>query len=276
MAAWDRAAPAYTCLNRPKPGVGHMSAKGWKSPRHVRAKRRKIVLAVWILLVLFLLQSFVLLERNLREPLMHIAKMRVKQKATEAINRAISEQISRHARLDALINWRTDASGQISGFMLNYAEHMKIAGETVHIVQTALQELERMPEHIPLGRALDSAILSSFGPDVPIRFEPVGAVKVELNTRQQDAGINMLLVEVFIRVTAEVMIIVPFDTEPEQVETEIPISYVLVVGDVPMYYFDAKGNPAGGSTPLPPNISLPAPREMSGSGPLLPIPFLTE
>lgn len=230
----------------------------------MRVKRRKIVFIILILFLLLSLQSFIFLERNLREPLMHVATMRVKQKATEAINRAISERIAKSADVDRLIDWRTDAGGQVSGLMLNYAEHMKIAGETVQIVQTALQEMERMPEHIPLGRALDSAILSSFGPDVPIRFEPVGAVKVELNTRKQDAGINMLLVEVFIRVTAEVMIIIPFDTKPEKVETEIPISYVLVVGDVPMYYFDAKGNPAGGSQPLPPNVSLPAPQGVPG------------
>lgn len=250
-----------------------MPAKGWRSPGHVRGKRRKIVFAVLILFALFMLQSFILLERNLRDPLMHIAKMRVKQKATEAINRAISERVAHGGRVDRLIDWRTDAGGNISGFVLNYAEHMKIAGETVHIVQSALREMERMPERIPLGRALDSAILSSFGPDVPIRFEPVGAVKVELGTRRGEAGINMLLVEVFVRVTAEVMIIIPFDTEPETVETEIPISYVLVVGDVPMYYFDAKGQPAGGSAPLPPNVSLPAPQGVPGLHPAPPEPL---
>jgi len=239
-----------------------MAAKGWKSPGRRRIRRRRIVLAVLALTAVFIMQSFVLLERNLREPLMHLAAMRVKQKAAEAINRAISERMET-ADADRLIDWQTDAGGKIRGFMLNYAEHMRIAGETVHIVQEALRQMEREPETIPLGRALDSAILSSFGPNVPIRFEPAGAVKVELGTRRQEAGINMLLVEVFVRVTAEVMIIIPFETKPEKVETEIPISYVLVVGDVPMYYFDAKGQPAGGMPP-PPNISIPAPGNVPG------------
>jgi sporulation protein YunB len=241
-----------------------MPAKGWKGAGPARVRRRTIALIVLILSLVVMVQTFVLLERNLREPLMNIAVMRVKQKATEAINLAISERMATKAGVDRLIEWQRDSRGNINGFMLNYAEHMRIAGETVQIVQEALREMERMPENIPLGRALDSAILSSFGPDVPIRFEPVGAVKVELGTRRQEAGINMLLVEVYIRVTAEVMIIVPFDTKPEKVETEIPISYVLVVGDVPMYYFDAKGNPAGNAGPLPPNVSLPVPERAHG------------
>jgi len=248
-----------------------MPAKGWKSPGRRRVRRRWIVLAALALFFAFVMQSFMLLERNLREPLMHLAAMRVKQKAAEAINRAISERMET-AAADRLIDWQTDAGGKIRGFMLNYAEHMRMAGETVHIVQEALREMERTPESIPLGRALDSAILSSFGPDVPIRFEPAGAVKVELGTRRQEAGINMLLVEVFIRVTAEVMIIIPFETKPEKVETEIPISYVLVVGDVPMYYFDAKGNPAGGSPP-PPTVSLPAPGNAAGPAAEFPATF---
>lgn len=234
-----------------------MRRKRWKSGSARLGSRKKIALIVILLFGFFSLQTFIYIEKNLRAPLMHIATMRVKQKATEAINRAITEQISQSANFNRLIEWQKDQSGKITGFMLNYAEHMKIAGNTVNIVQSTLQEMQRIPEHIPLGQAIDSAIIASFGPDVPIRFVPVGAVKVDLATRQKDAGINMLLVEVYIRITAEVTIIIPFDTNTETVVTEIPISYLLVVGDVPMYYFDGKGNPVGGSQPLPPNISLP-------------------
>ncbi|MNI89678.1 hypothetical protein D3C73_1471090 [compost metagenome] len=67
----------------------------------------------------------------------------------------------------------------------------------------------------------------------------------------------MILVEVYIRIIAEVSVIIPFDSEPEVVETEIPVTYVLVVGGTPMYYMDNKGNPVGSSAPLPPSVSLP-------------------
>jgi len=67
----------------------------------------------------------------------------------------------------------------------------------------------------------------------------------------------MILVEVYIRIIAEVTIIIPFDTEPEIVETDIPISYLLVVGDVPMYYYDNTGKPVGESAAEAPNISVP-------------------
>lgn len=215
---------------------------------------------IWFMLLVFMLsfvQSFIFVEKNLKPPLMNLAKIRLKQMATQSINAAIADRIAEETNFDKLIDWRTDKDGKVTGFMLNYTEHMRITSDTINRVQNLLLGLKRMPEHIPLGMAMNSAIFASFGPDIPIRLQPAGAVKVDLNTRYQNAGINMILVEVYIRIIAEVTIIIPFDTEPEVVETELPISYLLVVGDTPMYYYDNKGNPVGNSAPLPPGVTLP-------------------
>ncbi|GJM72137.1 hypothetical protein HMSSN036_43530 [Paenibacillus macerans] len=60
------------------------------------------------------------------------------------------------------------------------------------------------------------------------------------------------------RVKTELAVVVPFDMQSQVVETEIPVSYLLVVGDVPMYYYDSKGNPVGESQANAPNIALPS------------------
>jgi sporulation protein YunB len=232
-------------------------ARRWRSRGTRTSGRKKMIFFFLIVTMLFSLQSFIFIEKNLKPPLMNLAKIRLKQIATQSINKGISEQISHATNFEKLIDWKMDKNGKTSGFMLNYAEHMKITSSTIDTVQNLLDHLKSTTEHIPLGQAMNSVILASFGPDIPVRLVPAGAVKVDLNTRVQNAGINMILVEVYIHITAEVTIIIPFDTEPEVVETEIPISYVLVVGDTPMYYVDGKGNPVANSNPLPPNISLP-------------------
>jgi sporulation protein YunB len=232
-------------------------ARKWRSRGTRTSGRKKMIFFFLIVTMLFSLQSFIFIEKNLKPPLMNLAQIRLKQIATQSINKGISEQISHATNFEKLIDWKMDKNGKTSGFMLNYAEHMKITSSTIDTVQNLLDHLKSTTEHIPLGQAMNSVILASFGPDIPVRLVPVGAVKVDLNTRVQNAGINMILVEVYIHITAEVTIIIPFDSQPEVVETEIPISYVLVVGDTPMYYVDGKGNPVANSNPLPPNISLP-------------------
>lgn len=231
----------------------------WRNQRQKTGGHwKKWVLIIMLVIVILTVQSAAYIERNLKPPIMHLAKIRVKQLATEAINKAITSQIADGKPSDDLIEWKTDTKGKISGFMLNYDEHMRITSNALSIVQTTLQDMESFRDHIPLGQALGSTILSSFGPKVPIRIEPQGAVKVDLSTRQQNAGINMILVEVYIHIIAEVAVVVPLDMEPEIVDTELPISYLLVVGDVPMYYYDNQGRPVGENGASAPSLALPS------------------
>lgn len=229
--------------------------------------KRRVFFLCLVIVFFTSIQSFIFIDRNLKPTLMNVAQIRIKQIATQAINKAVTEKVAKRTNFDNLVDWKYDRNNKITGFMLNYAEHMTITSETEHVVQSTLDELQRMPEHVPLGQALDSAILASFSPDIPIKFVPAGAVQVELNTRQKDAGINMLLVEVFIRVTVEVAIIIPFETKSEIVKSEVPISYLLVVGDVPMYFFDGRGRPLDDRSAgqmLPPSIAIPPVMEEEG------------
>ncbi|NWL88719.1 sporulation protein YunB [Paenibacillus sp. 79R4] len=237
--------------------------RGWRSrrrrPRRKSGTRRWLWLIIVVITIFGFLQFYNYVEKHMKGPIMHLASIRVKQMATEAINEAITSQVANTDQVDRLIDWKMDGNGKVSGFMLNYSSHMKITSDTIATVRDTLEEVSHLSETIPLGQALGSPILASFGPRIPIKIEPQGDVKVDLSTRKQDAGINMILVEVYLRVKAELAVVVPFDMEPQSVETEIPVSYLLVVGDVPMYYYDSKGNPVGNQAGAP-NIAIPAPK----------------
>ncbi|SEU20263.1 sporulation protein YunB [Paenibacillus sp. NFR01] len=228
--------------------------------KSVKPRRRgRFWLIFSLVLILAVLQGLRYVERHMRPPIVHLAQIRVKQIATESINKAITAQVADGGDAKALIDWKTDKTGKISGFMLNYKEHMRITSQAAEVIQSTLQELKNKTEHIPLGQALESPLIASFGPDIPIKIEPQGAVKVELNTRQTNAGINMILVEVYIHIVTEVAVVIPFDMEPQVVDTEIPVSYLMVVGDVPMYYYDNQGKPVGENGSSAPGIAIPSP-----------------
>lgn len=201
--------------------------------------------------------SYYFVEKKLQPPLMRIAQLKVKQIMTEAINKAITSQVTSGSDFENLIDWKTNSAGKITAFMMNYNEHMKITAQTIQTVQQTLKDSENFKEAIPIGQALDSTMLSSFGPRVPIRFQPIGDVQVELSTRKQDAGINMVLVEVYIKIKTELSVFIPFDSSSQSLETEIPVSYLMVVGDVPTYYYDGKGNPVGNAAGSAPSLALP-------------------
>ncbi|WP_052476101.1 sporulation protein YunB [Cohnella kolymensis] len=239
-------APGYTTTSR-----------RWGGPRRKRLKRKHLWLITLLLIVFLSMQTVLFLDRELREPLMFLAKLRITQMATEAINTAITQEIARDADTDKLIQWRTDPNGKVTGFLIDYKEQMRLTAKTIQVVDQVLKQREDVAERIPIGHALKSPFLSSFGPSVGVTFHPVSALKVDVDTRQTDAGINMVLIEVLIRIRTEIAVVIPFDQAPEMLESEIPLSYVMVVGDVPTYYYDNNGQPVGSGAAQAPSIALP-------------------
>jgi sporulation protein YunB len=236
---------------------GYATARKWGSPRLKRLKRKHLLLISLLLFLFVTMQTIFFLDRELREPLMFLAKLRITQMATEAINTAITQEIARDADTNKLIQWRTNADGKVTGFLIDYKQQMSITAKTIEVVDRALKQHEDVPERIPIGHALKSPFLSSFGPSVGVTFHPVSALKVDVDTRQTDAGINMVLVEVLIRIRTEIAVVIPFDQAPQMLETEIPLSYVMVVGDVPTYYYDSNRHPVGNGAAEAPSIALP-------------------
>lgn len=245
-----------------RPAVGAPAAK-WKSKRPSRLKRKHKWTIAILLLAFILLQGLLFLDRELRGPLMFLAKVRITQMATDAINTAITSEVAQTVDSDKLLEWKMNETGKVTGLVLDYKEQMRITSETIGVVNRVLKEKEDIPEHIPIGHALNSPFISSIGPSVSVKFHPATAVKADVLTRSTEAGINNLLVEVYVRIRTDIAVVIPFDQEPQQLETEIPLSYVMVVGDVPTYYYDNHGNPVGNSAPQAPVISLPKPETQS-------------
>lgn len=245
------AAPRRRAVRARQPG-------GYRPPRP-RLKRRYFALILLAVALLVAVQTFFYLDRYLREPLMFLAKQRITEMAVQAINAAITEDIAAGADGSKMVHWRTDANGKTAGLEIDYKEQMRITSQTITVVEQALRQQEAIHERIPLGHAVDSPFLSSLGPSVAVRLHPISTVQAEVRTRQSSAGINNVLVEVYIHVTTDIAIVIPFDREPNRIETDIPLSYVMVAGDTPVYYYDGSGNPVGSGAAQAPVLSLPEP-----------------
>lgn len=245
-------------------GTAYSTTKKFSSVKPRRRLKRKHFWLIMALIFLFLfIQTTIFLDRELRGPLMFLAKIKINQMATEAINTAITDEIAKSTDSDNLIQWKTNSDGKITGFLIDYKEQMSITARTIEAVNRVLLQREAVPERIPIGHALNSPFISSIGPSVSVTFHPASAVKVDVETKQTEAGINNLLVEVYVRIRTEIAVVIPFDQEPQMLETKIPLSYVMVVGDVPTYYYDNKGNPVGNGAAQAPSIALPGKPELA-------------
>lgn len=210
------------------------------------SRTKAFFIAVVIFLVLSI-QTLVFLEKRLEPTLLILASQKTEQLAKEAITDAVTKRISQQGvDFNQIVRIEKDNQGQIQAYQFNFKEYARIVGETTSRVQNKLQEFEteKVDRTIPLGLATGNSFLANMGPELPITFMPIGSVKTRLETGLKEAGINMVLVTVYIFVEVDLRIVIPFATDEQTVTTKIPITHSLIVGDVPQYLYNSpEGKP---------------------------------
>lgn len=213
----------------------------WRNPL-TRTKAFFIALIIFLALTI---QLLVVVEHRLEPTLMIIASQKAEQLAKQAITDAVTKRISQQGvEFNEIVKMEKDSSGRIQAVDFNFKEYSRIVGETTYRVQNRLKEFEeqKVDRTIPLGLATGSSFLAQLGPELPVTFVPIGSVKTRLETKLEEAGINMVLATVYIFVEVDLRIVIPFATEQQTVKTEIPITHSLIIGDVPTYLYN---NPEG-------------------------------
>lgn len=224
-----------------------MKRGGWQ-------RRGRRFLTTTLVLIIALFTLFVIAEKQLEPTLMLIAQAKADQVAKLAITDAVTKRLSQQGiDFNEVVLMEKDQEGNIKAVNFNFREYSRIIGETTARIQNRLKEFENdnVQMTIPLGVATKNVFLEHLGPDIPISFVPIGAVKTRLETGLKQAGINMVLVTVYIYVEVDLRVIIPFATQQQTVTTQIPITEALIVGKVPTYLYN---NPSGKpDVPLPRN-----------------------
>lgn len=211
----------------------------YKRMRWQRRGRRMLAVAVVLLGVLGML--FFIVERQVQPTLMLIAQAKAEQAAKLAISDAVTKRLSQQGvDFNQIVRMEKDNDGTIRAVNFNLNEYSRIVGETTSRIQNRLREFERenVETSIPLGLATKNVFLEHIGPQIPVTFTPIGAVKTRLETGMKEAGINMVLVTVYIYVQVDLRVIIPFATDQQTVTTRLPITEALLVGKVPDYLYD--------------------------------------
>ncbi|MGM9972363.1 MAG: sporulation protein YunB [Anaeroplasmataceae bacterium] len=91
---------------------------------------------------------------------------------------------------------------------------------------------------IPLGYFFSKNMFLSDGIKVPINLDVVGSHNVDILVNATPYGINSSVVEIFLDVTINVAITIPFQEKAIVCHQTIPLSVEIINSDVPEYYFN--------------------------------------
>jgi len=203
----------------------------------VYKRRRRRFLFLFILL--FLLGIVILFYIRLRLIFITLCKNELQSVSQQIVNNVVTSKLD---VLDTtLLQFEKDENGEITFVNSNVIYMNKLANEISINISQEINNLEYVLVDIPLGSLLGSDLLNSFGPNVQIKFIPVGDVQTEFKTDFSSTGINQTKHKVFLLITCKIEALSFVADTLVTTNLEIPIVETVIVGGVPDTYYHLEG-----------------------------------
>jgi len=235
-----------------------------RRPRKGPLPFRYVLLLTLVIFTILTASSFWYVDSKVEPAIMDIAKLEASSVATTIIHEAVKEETEKDQENLVIID--KDNNGNTNTIRFNSAVVRAELDRITDNITRKLTEIEKGNFHttdnqemelddgivysIPLGQITDNAILSTIGPDIPVRFYLIGDVHTDIKRTLKEYGINSAVHEISVIVEVTVQVVIPFSTKPVTITNTIPIVDIAAHGDVPQYY-----NESGENAPA---IELPA------------------
>lgn len=203
--------------------------------------RKKRNLRRWLLVLAVLLSVLLILLLRFRMVPMvrELAKTRVSNEASTAINRAVIRQIEEdNIAYDRIIYLEKDVQGTISAIKTNMAEVNRLKTEILEAVDEEILEISMSEIGLPLGNLILPELFSGKGPLFPVRVMSVSTSDAAFSSQFSEAGINQTLHQLLISVSATMTVLTPLGTQNVTTDAQIIVAETVIVGAVPQTYMN--------------------------------------
>lgn len=217
----------------------------------------------WFILILFFSGGMMALywfEQSVKPVIKSYAKTELKKISQEAVTNGIKE-IADRQDIHQLMRVEKDKQGKITMLAIDSRLQAKMYSQVSERISKVLNQLRSHNIYLNTGQLLQSTLLADFGPKIPMQIYPKGASQISLVPRLQSTGINTVMISLHLRVKNEMGLLVPYVKDSTMVTVEYPLGEMLMVGEVPeFYYYTDQGKMKQGETnppqPPPPSIEM--------------------
>ncbi len=161
---------------------------------------------------------------------------------TAAVNKAVFTALTEKMDYDDLIEIYTDNSGKINMIQANSANINKLARDCSVIAQESINKIVGEGIEVPLGTLTGSPLLMGQGLHIKVKLSPIGLVNTSFHSEFESAGINQTRHKIYLNLSAEVGVVLPFNEQPISNVTEVLICENILIGNVPDTYLSLDGN----------------------------------
>lgn len=160
--------------------------------------------------------------------------------STSAVNDAVNRVIDEgNYDIDYFITYEKDTEGNIKAISSNMANINLLSTK---ILDSVIKSTDNGVLHItvPAGNLSGINLLLGKGPDIPVDIIMLTSSKVDFKNEIESTGINQTKYQLYLEITMDIDVLIPWGTESATTVTEVLISDTVIVGDVPSTYLDRK------------------------------------
>jgi len=173
------------------------------------------------------------LNARLRPILLELALTQTANCLMSTIDRTVSEQSVAYSDL---ITLERSEKGEVVALTSNMAQANVLRAELLESSQLALEDLQSKEFQIPIGTIFDWDILSGRGPSVGVKVLYTGTASAEFENNFSSAGINQTCHQIFFKIDADVVVLLPGRQFRTEVNTRVCVAETVIIGSVPETY----------------------------------------
>lgn len=175
-----------------------------------------------------------------------IAKAEAYRMASKAINTAVKEETGT-VHYEDIINCVYNKKGDQIVMMQPNINHINNFTSKVSLnIENKLENIDERIIKVPLFKIFGIELLAGLGPDLKAKIVPIGYTKPpKIKDYFTSAGINQTRHKIYLDVTVEVELIVPFQNKTLTIPAEVPVTEVVILGRVPEIYVGIDGDGEG-------------------------------
>ncbi len=204
--------------------------------RRERSRRHRFLLSAALGLALALLLIHCL-DAALRPQLVALSEAQVQNQVTHIAEQAVSQALADQAlSYTDMVHLPSDQGGRMTALS---TDTIRLTTLRTAILEDIIAQVEQLDSHslgVPLGALTGLDLLSSKGPDLPVRVLSVASAEGRYHNDFTSAGINQTLHRITLDVTIAAKLLLPGGIVETTVYTPVCVAETILVGEVPQTY----------------------------------------
>lgn len=165
-------------------------------------------------------------------------ELKSKSMTTQAINSAIADVLDGTITYNDLVNIVTNEIGDVELIQANTLKVNMLSKDIARSTETKLDTFGQSGIKIPLGTFTGMTFLVGKGPSLTLSTMPIGAVTCAFESMFESAGINQTAHRIYLNVTADVGVVLPFTTRKLRASQVVMVSENIIIGKIPDVYLE--------------------------------------